>query len=115
MATRYVLTNIESKNVLICSRAIFVQHESIAFPFILLLFLLTLGPPLPKAIYGLSMLEVHGDLYVIGGRDSSGTTQSAIYQLICSSGLCSWTTFNQQLKVGRRYAVAIAVQDNFCT
>jgi hypothetical protein len=76
-------------------------------------FLLTLGPPLPKAIEGLSMLEMHGDTYVIGG--SSGAYESSIYKLSCSSGLCSWTTLNQQLKVGRSHLVAMPVQDNFCT
>ena len=78
-------------------------------------FLLTLGPPLPKAIHSFSMLEMNGDTYVIGGWDSSNAIQSSIYQLSCSSGLCSWTTLNQQLKVARSYPVAIAVQDNFCT
>jgi hypothetical protein len=68
---------------------------------------------LPKAIYGFSMLEVDGDVYVIGG--TAGPYLSAIYQLSCSSGLCSWTTLNQQLKVGRASPVVIPVQDNFCT
>ena len=77
-------------------------------------FLLTLGPPLPKAIYAFSMLEMHGDTYVFGG-DISYWYNSSNYQLSCSSGLCSWTTLNQQLKVARLYPVAIAVQDNFCT
>merc|ERR1712037_1012784 len=56
---------------------------------------------------------MHGDTYVIGGY--GGGVQSSIYQLSCSSGLCSWTTLNQQLKVARQCPVAIAVQDNFCT
>ena len=77
-------------------------------------FLLTLGPPLPKALSAFSMLEMHGDTYVIGGWDG-GAYQSSIYQLSCSSGLCSWTTLNQQLKVGRRWLVAMPVQDHFCT
>ena len=77
-------------------------------------FLLTLGPPLPKAIYRFSMLEMNGDTYIIGG-ESSSAYESSIYQLSCSSGICSWTTLNQQLKVARNYLVAIAVQDNFCT
>ena len=75
-------------------------------------YLLTLGPPLPKAIRSFSMLEMHGDTYVIGGY--GGGYESSIYKLSCSSGLCSWTTLNQQLKVGRRSTVAIAVQDSFC-
>ena len=87
--------------------------KSIDFFIYFFPFLLTLGPPLPKAIEGLSMLDMHGDTYVIGGY--GGGYNSAIYQLSCSSGLCSWTTLNQQLKVGRRNLVAIPVQDNFCT
>ena len=59
------------------------------------------------------MLEMQGDTYVIGGQSNSGS-ESSIYQLSCSSGLCSWTILNQQLMVGRRYLVAIPVQDNFC-
>jgi len=70
------------------------------------------GPPLPKAMYGLSMLEMDGDTYVIGGY--SGAIESSIYKLSCSSGICSWTTLNQQLKVARRNLVAMLVQDNFC-
>ena len=58
------------------------------------------------------MLEMHGDTYVIGG-DNSTAYQSSIYQLSCSSGLCSWTTLNQQLKVGRENLVAIPVPDSF--
>ena len=85
-----------------------------ALLFHLFSFLLTLGPQLPKAMYGLSMLEMNGETYVIGGQSSSGY-ESSIYQLSCSSGLCSWTTLNQQLKVGRRHLVAMPVQDNFCT
>ena len=77
-------------------------------------FLLTLGPQLPKAIYGFSMLEMNGDTYAIGGYGWGGY-KSAIYQLSCSSELCSWTTLNQQLKVGRRNSVAIVVQDHSCT
>ena len=75
-------------------------------------FLLTLGPPLPKALAYISMLELKGDTYVIGGH--SGAYESSIYKLSCSSGLCSWTTLNQELKVARSFSVAIPVQDNFC-
>merc|ERR1719464_1822934 len=67
------------------------------------------GPPLPKAMYGFSMLEINGETYVFGGNGEN----SAIYQMSCSSGLCSWSTLNQQLKVGRYYTVAMPVQDNF--
>jgi hypothetical protein len=76
-------------------------------------FLLTLGPPLPKGLYGHSIVEIQGDAFVFGGQDS-GYYNSAIYQLTCSSGICSWSTINQALKVGRRYTVAIPVPDYFC-
>ena len=78
-------------------------------------FLLTLGPPLPKPIHEFSMLEMHGDVYVFGGDGGDGPAQSAIYRLSCSSGTCSWSTLNQQLKVSRRGMVVIPVPDHFCT
>ena len=76
--------------------------------------LITLGPPLPKALRSLSMLEIHGDAFVFGGMDSGYNYNSAIYQLTCSSGICSWSTLNQELKVARAYTVAIPVPDTFC-
>ena len=87
--------------------------KTFLFPFFLLL--LTLGPPLPQILRGHSMLEMHGDVYVIGGTNTDGNEQSSIYQLSCSSGICSWSTLNHQLKVGKAYFVAIPVQDHFCT
>ena len=80
--------------------------------------MITLGPPLPKALYGLSMLEIHGDAFVFGGYyylSVGGSNQnSAIYQLTCASDICSWSTLNQELKVARRQTVAIPVPDTFC-
>ena len=77
-------------------------------------FLLTLGPPLPKALSGISMLEIHGDAYVFGGIDSANNFNSAIYQLTCSSGICSRSTLNKALKVARYQFVSIRVPDDFC-
>ena len=71
-------------------------------------FLPTLGPPLPKALYGISIVEIQGDAFLFGGYNT------AIYQLTCSSGTCSWSTLNQELKVSRSSTVAIPVPDNFC-
>ena len=82
--------------------------HSLTFHF---LFWLTLGPPLPKALSGLSVLDFHGDAYILGG---SYPYNSAIYQLTCSSGICSWSTLNQELRVARYDTVAIPVPDNFC-
>ena len=84
------------------------------FHFIFL-FLLILGPEMPKALYGLSLLEIQGDVFLFGGRDDSGSYNSAIYQLSCSSGICSWSTVNQALQVARYHTVAIPVPDSFCT
>ena len=75
--------------------------------------MLTLGPPLPKVLYGHSIVEIQGDAFLFGGTYGSGLN-SAIYQITCSSGTCSWSTLNQELKVGRYIAVAIPVPDNFC-
>ena len=83
--------------------------------------LITLGPPLPRAMDGLSMLEIHGDAFVFGGSfyKTTETTQgwsrsSAIYQITCSSGVCSWSTLNQELKVSRDETVAIPVPGALC-
>ena len=58
------------------------------------------------------MIEIQGDAFLFGGADDY--FYSTIYQLSCSSGICSWATFNQALKVGRRFTVAIPVPDSFC-
>ena len=76
-------------------------HESIAFSLFFLIILLTLGPPLPKAIRGISMLYINGVTYAIGGASMNGY-ESSIYQLSCYFGLCSWTTLIQQVKVGTK-------------
>ena len=75
-------------------------------------FFLTLGPPLPKALSGISIVEIQGDAFSFGG--SGGGYNGAIYQLTCSSGICSWSTLNQELKVARHDTVAIPVPDSFC-
>ena len=63
-----------------------------------------------EELSSISMLEIHGDAYSFGGYPLN----SAIYKLTCSSGICSWSTFNQELKVARYWTVAIPVHDNFC-
>ena len=68
---------------------------------------------MPKTLYGHSMLEIQGDLFVFGGFYVG--SQSAIYKLSCSSGLCNWTTINQELKIARENLVAMSVPDYFCT
>jgi hypothetical protein len=62
------------------------------------------------------MLEIHGDAFVFGGEyySSGWKYNKAIYQLTCSSGICSWSTLNQELKVARASPVAIPVPDTFC-
>ena len=80
----------------------------------LFLFLLFLGPPLPKALRYFSMLEIQQDIFIFGGADSfSNAYNSAIYQLTCSSGICSWSTLNLELKFGRALTLAIPVPENF--
>ena len=61
------------------------------------------------------MVEIHGDAFLFGGSVSGWSGgKSAIYQLSCSSGICSWSTLNQELKVARSDVVAIPVPDTFC-
>ena len=59
------------------------------------------------------MLEIQGDVFLFGGSGVGGYN-SSIYQLSCSSGICSWATLNQALTVGRQFTVAIPVPDSFC-
>ena len=76
---------------------------------------MTLEPSLPKALLFSSMVELGGNLYIIGGESNDGSYyQNEIHQLSCFSGLCSWTTLTQQLKVAREFLVAIPIDDTFC-
>ena len=59
------------------------------------------------------MIEIQGDSFLFGGHGSGGSN-SAIYQLSCSFGMCSWATLNEGLKIGRYFTVAIPVPDSFC-
>ena len=89
---------------------LFVRNKrALLFHFLFL----ALGPALPKKLSGNSMLEIQGDVFIFGGY--SGSHNSAIYQLSCSTGICSWATISQALKVGKDNAVAIPVPDSFCT
>ena len=76
-------------------------------------FLLTLGPPLTKGLYDISIVDIQGDAFLFGGYGDGGLN-SAIYRLTCSSDICSWSTLNKEMKIGRRNIVAIPVPDNFC-
>ena len=74
-----------------------------------------LGPTLPKELGDHSMVELGENLYIIGGYSPSiGGPENEILQLSCVSGLCSWTTLTQQLKVAREMLVAIPVEDTLC-
>ena len=56
------------------------------------------------------MVEIGGDLYVIGGFDGD-FVQKSIHRLQCSSGDCKWTTMNQELEIQRSYPVIIPIMD----
>ena len=92
----------------------FYQHKRMFLSHFLFLFFLTLGPILPRKLAGHSIVEIHGDVFVFNGGSPS-PYNSAIYQLSCSSGICNWSTINQELKVARYMTVAIPVPHSFCT
>jgi hypothetical protein len=69
---------------------------------------------MPKKLYGLSAVVLNGDLYTIGGRDEKNDLQTAIHRLSCLSGNCSWTTMDQEIKVGREDHVSLVVPNNLC-
>ena len=66
------------------------------------------GPQMPKGLDRHSMINIGGDLYILGGG------QKLIYKLTCNFRECKWTTLNQRLKVDRINAVAIPLSDSFC-
>ena len=68
---------------------------------------------MPKKLYDLSAVVLDGDLYAIGGY-GGGAWQTAIYRLSCSSGNCTWTTMDQELKVSREGHISIAVPNDLC-
>ena len=75
----------------------------------------------PKGLSKHSMLEIHGDIFIFGGENTSGgftdwkPRNFAIYKITCSSGICSLSTINQVLKVDRlERPVTIHVPDSFC-
>ena len=82
--------------------------------FFLFSFLLTLGPTLPKKLYGFSTVEIHGDAFIFGGYEHGVGYNSVIYRFTCSSGICRWSILNQALKVAREWTVAIPVPDTLC-
>ena len=51
------------------------------------------------------MVEIHGDVFTFGGFSDDADLNSAIYKFTCSSGICSWSTINQELKFARTNAV----------
>ena len=60
------------------------------------------------------MINIGGDLYLLGGDNESNEDQKLIYKLTCNFRECSWTTLDVQLKVGRISAVTIPLLDSFC-
>ena len=68
---------------------------------------------MPKSLIWHSMVEVNGDLFVIGGSNFVNGDK-LIHKLSCSDGNCTWTTLTQQLKFARKGHVAILVNDSFC-
>ena len=75
---------------------------------------------MPRKVRGHQAVEIGGDLYTIGGYFDDGNGgrsgyQTAIDKISCSSRVCTWSTVNQQLNIGRSNAVAIPVMDALCT
>ena len=63
-------------------------------------------------MYGHSMVEFNGDVYTFGGSPSHFNAQSTIFRLSCTNLNCIWTTIKQKMKVARRFAVAIPVEES---
>ena len=75
-----------------------------------------LGPDLPKKLEGHSMISMNEEnLIILGGSSPNGGLQKAIYTLTCKSGLCTWTTMKQKLKVAREGFVAVPLTDSLAS
>ena len=71
-----------------------------------------IGPPMPKKNWGHSMIQLRGDIFIIGGNAKQGGYQQSIHRLRCSSGDCNWTTMTQMLQVKRGQGfVAMPISD----
>ena len=108
-------------NALQCTVAIYfyLYYNAICCLFS---FLLISGPALPQALSVPSMVNLQRDAYLFGGLNGNAafasSFNSAIYQLSCSSGICSWSTIihhpSPHIILGRRWPVTIPVPDYFC-
>ena len=78
-------------------------------------FLPSLGPLLPKALSGLSMVTINEEAFAFGGLDSNRHYNREIYKLSCKNRSCMWTIMDMELKVPRSHFVAIAVSNSYCT
>lgn len=74
-------------------------------------YFITIGPDLPKPLFGLSAVEFDGTVIIIGGYSAS-YPQNCLYKLVCSNDTnCEWSEMSQKLKVGRSGFVAMLIPD----
>ena len=75
--------------------------------------ILLLVPPLPEPLACHQMLSWDTNLVVLGGRSSSTSWSSSLYQLECKDGVFTWKIMETKVAKGKSYFVAFQVPDNF--
>ena len=70
------------------------------------------GPDLLIELAGHSMVTLGFGQAILGGFNDVKTCQSKIYHYTCSQQICKIFKLSQELKVPRRYFVAIPILDN---
>jgi len=76
-----------------------------------------MGPSLPEALSGYSLVPFGKSIVVIGGStdwglDSGYGDVKGIHKLTCSNRACTWTKMAQELSIGRAWVVAIPIPDS---
>ena len=73
--------------------------------------ILLLGPPLPEPLACHQMLSWDTNLVVLGGRSSSTSWSSSLYQLECKDGVFTWKTMETKMSKAKSHFVAFQVTE----
>ena len=75
--------------------------------------LLSLGPPLPKAMHGLSMVTINNDGFVFGGYDGDDRNKE-VFKISCANEICQWSTTDKVVDNGKYLTLAIPISSSLC-
>ena len=74
-----------------------------------------LGPNMIKGLYGHSMVNIGGDLIVIGGVSSDYSYSYSLFKMACNNLDFEWTEITEtKLKIPRSHHVSMVVPRSIC-